>query len=414
MNHESYGWETVASDQESAPGDEDSADFEFEQGPDSGAGRPGRVRRFFWRTLPVVVLTGLLVVVAEYPDLLRVLHRPPPDAPVQITVVCDVPWAIIRVDGHGVGTSCAQDTAGALPMARVSVSVGQHTLVATAEGFVPYPIYIVAHPNTSGLYLTQFALTPRGATQALDAVNDYFATAYSQDVVFPASLWQALGLHEAPSGPVLVVRERFEATSLDSYEPVYTETTYQRPIAPQQGSLGIAAVVVEHVTVYDGCSVTPLLERRMPLLYETRASVILSARPGSQNWTATNPYALNPAADIYTAPNIAATPTTPAGLLILAARTALAENLGSMSMLASAITVLPLVNSTHWAAGAVLTLRSGARQEAIWLYAGGQLVALTDAAHALSPSVAFGAPLVTLDSLRARLANWASRICGGH
>lgn len=420
MNHEPFGGESEAAYHDNAPDDDDGVAFEFEQDSDANQVRPRWMKRVIWRALPMVVLTAMLVVVAGHPNLL--LHRSLPNASVQITVVCDVPWAIIRVDGRGAGTRCTEGIAGALPMAQLSVNIGQHTLVATAEGFTPYSIYIVAHPSTPGLYLTQFALTPQGTARALDAVNAYFASTYMQDVVFPAALWQVLGLRTPPAGPTLLVRDRFEAIALDGYEPTYSETTYQRPIVPAQGALGVAAVLVEHVTIYDGCSATQLIERRMPVLYKTRASVILSAQPGPHGWTATNPYSLNPVADIYSPPDIAATPATPDGLLVLTARTALADRLGSLSMLAGAITVTPLTSASGWGAGVVLTLLNGSRQApkiagarpgAVWLYAGGELVALTSAARELSPNVPAFAASITLAGVRASLANQQSHLCGG-
>ncbi len=404
----------------SADDDEDGSILEFDDDSTLSGRHLRRLRRAIVRTLPVLLLTALLLAVAGQPELAAFFHRTPNDAPVPITVVCDVPWAVIRVDGRGAATSCHQGIAGALPMARLSVSVGQHTLLAMADGFAPDPIYIVAHAGTPGLYLTEFALTSQGTADALDAVNSFFATDYEQVVTLPASLWQALGLRAAPSGPVLVVHERFEAVALDAYEPFYAETTYQRPIAPELGMVGVAAVVQEHVTIYDSCDATPLLERRMPVLYTSRASVTFSLRPGAQHWTATKPYALNPTADIFTAPNIAATPTTPGYLLALTARTALSDWLGSQSLVAGAITALPLSSASAWAAGVVLTQRTSTRQApnasdghsvAIWLYMGGVLLALTSAAHMLAPGAV--APALTVAGLQRNLAQPLVRDCGG-
>jgi hypothetical protein len=400
--------------------DEDGSTLEFDD--DSAlSGRPlRRLRRAIMRTLPVLLLTALLLAVAGQPELAALFHRSPNDAPVPVTVVCDVPWALIRVDGRGPVSSCHQGIAGALPMARLSVSVGQHTLIATAEGFAPYPIYIVAHVGTPGLYLTEFSLTSYGTTDALAAVNTFFATGYEQVVTLPAALWRALGLRAAPSGPALVVHERFEAVALDAYEPFYTETTYQRPIAPEPGTVGVAAVVREHVTIYDTCDTTPLLERRMPVLYTTRASVTLSLRPGAQHWTATKPYALNPTADIFTAPDLAATPVTPDYLLALSARTALSNWLGSRSLVAGAITAVPLTNAAAWSDGVVLTQRTsmqsapqaaGGLSVAIWLYTGGVLLALTAAAQTLSPGAA--APALTIAEVQGSLEHPPVRDCGG-
>ncbi len=402
--------------------DEDGSTLEFDDDSTLSGRHLRRLRRAIVRTLPVLLLTALLLVVAAQPELALLFHRTPNDAPVPITVVCDVPWAVIRVDGRGPANTCHQGVAGALPMARLSVKVGQHTLVATAEGFAPYPIYIVVHAATPGLYLTEFTLTAQGTADALDAVNSFFATQYEQVVTLPASLWRALGLRAAPSGPALVVHERFEAVALDAYEPFYTETTYQRPIAPETGMVGVAAVVQEHVTIYDTCDARPLLERRMPVLYTTRASVTFSLRPGAQHWMATKPYALNPTADIFTAPDSAATPVTPGYLLALTARTALADWLGSRSLVAGAITAVPLTSASAWAAGVVLTQRTsthtqqapqtaGASAVAIWLYASGVLLALTPAAHSLSPGAA--TPALTVAALQNNLAHPAARDCGG-
>ncbi|HKW23329.1 MAG TPA: hypothetical protein VJO13_18245, partial [Ktedonobacterales bacterium] len=212
----------------------------------------------------------------------------------------------------------------------------------------------------------------------------------------------------------------FEAVALDAYEPFYTETTYQRPIAPEPGMVGVAAVVREHVTIYDTCDTTPLLERSMPVLYTTRASVTFSLRPGVQHWTATKPYALNPMADIFTAPDVAATPVTPDYLLSLSARTALSDWLGSRSLVAGAITAVPLISASAWSEGVVLTQRistqatpqaAGAPSVAIWLYTGGVLLALTAAAHTLSPGAA--APALTVAEAQSSLAHPPVRDCGG-
>ncbi|HEU4782579.1 MAG TPA: hypothetical protein VFS83_04490 [Ktedonobacterales bacterium] len=400
--------------------DEDGSTLEFDDDSSLGSRHLRRLRRAIVRTLPVLLLTALLLAVAGQPELAALFHRTPDDAPVPITVVCDVPWALIRVDGRGPVNSCHQGVAGALPMARLSVPVGQHTLIATADGFAPYPIYIVAHAGTPGLYLTEFSLTSQGTTDALDAVNSFFATAYEQVVTLPASLWRALGLRAAPSGSALVVHERFEAVALDAYEPFYTETTYQRPIAPEPGTVGVAAVVREHVTIYDACDTTPLLERRMPVLYTTRASVTFSLRLGAQHWTATRPYALNPTADIFTAPDVAATPITPDYLLALTARTALSNWLGSRSLVAGAITAVPLTSQSAWSDGVVLTQRTSMQSApqatdgpsvAIWLYTGGVLLAFTAAAHTLSPGVA--APALSVAEVQASLAHPPVRDCGG-
>lgn len=401
--------------------DDESDTFEFEEGPATGR-RPRRLSRAIVRLLPLVILTALLVVIAGQPSLAISLRRAAENGPVPVTIVCDVPWAVIRVDGHGDATHCIQSFGGALPMARLAVNPGQHTLVATAEGFKPFPMYIVIHPQTPALYLTQFTLTPEGAVRALDAVNTYLANSFTQDVSFPAAYWRLLGLRAPPAGPSLLVRERFEATALDSYVPTYSETTYQRPIAPLPGMLGVAAVVSEYVTIYDGCSDTPLLERRAAVLYATRASVIFSVRPGKERWSATAPYALNPAADIYTAPISAARPATPQHLLELAARTDLAERLGSLSLLAGALTVTPLTSAAEWSAGILLTLLNGspqtphipgARPGAIWLYIAGQLIALTSPAEALSPDIPAAVTTLKMDDLRAALATRPERACGG-
>ncbi len=184
--------------------------------------------------------------------------------------------------------------------------------------------------------------------------------------------------------------------------------------------VGVAAVVQEQVTIYDSCDATPLLERRMPVLYTTRASVTFSLRPGAQHWMATKPYALNPTADIFTAPNIAATSVTPGYLLALTARTALADWLGSRSLVAGAITAVPLTSASAWGAGVVLTQRAdtqhqvqsaGGQSIAIWLYTGGVLLALTPAAHMLSPGTA--APVLTVAEVQDSLAHPTARDCGG-
>lgn len=396
--------------------DDDDTILEFEN--DSPfTGRSFRLLRWMrsiiLRTLPVLALMALLLAVAGQPELALLFHRSPSYAPVPITVICDVPWAVIRVDGRGGATRCASGIAGALPMARLSVDAGQHTLVATAEGFVPYSIYIIAHPNTPGLYLTQFALTPEGSAQALDAVNAYFASAYTQDVIFPAALWQTLGLSAPPAGSSLLVRERFEAVSLDSYDPVYSETTYQRPVAPERGMLGVAVVVKESVSIYNGCGATPLLERSMPVLYATRASVTFSVAPGPLQWSATKPYILNPDADIFTGPAQAARPASPSGLLAVAARTDLSSRLGSWLSLADAVLAAPLTSASQWATGVVLTLHEVGHPDVIWLYISGVLLSLTSTARTLSATAPILAPPLTLDDLRANLVGQPLHLCGG-
>lgn len=425
MDHEPYTWKPNGVDRErSATRDGDGTNFEFDIDPSSMRRRPQKIVRIVRQTIPVLLLTALLLVVAGQPNLALLFNRSHANGPVQITVVCDVPWAVIRVDGHGPAIPCVSGVAGALPMARLTVDAGQHTLIATAEGFTPYSIYIVAHHDTPGLYLTQFALTPQADAGILDAVNAYLARTYAQDVTFPATLWQVLGLRTPPTGSSLVVREWFEATSLDSYEPFYTETTYQRPITPEQGAIGVAVVVVEHVSILDDCGTATLLERRMPVLYATRASVTFSAHSSHDSWSVMEPYTLSPNADIYTSPRLAATQATPAGLLALTARTDLAAWLGNLSLLAGAVTATPLMGASHWAGGVVLTLENsspsspsgpgaGAHSDATWLYTAGVLTPLTPAAQSLSPHVPAALLPLTLNDLRARLASQPSRLCGG-
>jgi hypothetical protein len=421
MNREPVGWPSDALAQDVIPArDDDDTSFEFED--ESAFTHPRRAARILWRMAPILALTAILLAVADQPWLAKLFHRLPPAALVPITVVCDVPWAVIRVDGRGAPTHCGEGVAGSLPMARLRVQGGPHILVATAEGFAPYPIYIIAHPGSSGLYLTQFSLTADGSAQALDAANRFLANGYIQDAILPASLWRDIGLSTPPSGSFVRVREQFEATALDTYEPFYSETTYQRPITPDRGAVGAAVVVVEHVTVFDGCSAAPLVERWRPVLYANHASVTLSMRPGGQHWLAVSPYALNPNADIYTAPNIAATPATPSALFALAARTNLAERLGNLSMLAGAVSVSPLATATAWAPGLALTVINGGRQTpriagarpgAVWLYVAGTLIALTAAARDLAPGLTSASSTVNLDDLRVSLAHQSEQTCGG-
>lgn len=392
--------------------DDGDSSFEFED-DSAPAGWRGRwVTGVIRRAIPVLLMMALLVVVGAQPNLALLFHHPAADAPVPVTVVCDVPWAIIHVDGRGAPAHCTPGIAGALPMARLLMSAGQHILLATADGFAPYPIYAVVHPQTPGLYLTQFTMSAAGVTQALAAVNAYFASAYTQDAIFPTALWRTLGLRQAPTAPTLLVHDRFEAVALDSYEPFYSETTYQRPIAPEPGTVGIAVVVVEHVTIYDGCGTAPLLERRMPVLYATRASVTFSARLGAHGWTATQPYMLNPAAEITTTPAEAATSASPAGLLALAARTGLAAQPDDPGRLPGDIITTPLVGAANWAAGLALSVRDSAGADAIWLYLAGKLTALTTPARALTPEIPAAVPATTLDTLRASLASQPTHICG--
>lgn len=398
---------TPASDDE-----EGDSIFEFEDAAAPAQRRMRRVTGVIRRTIPVLLLTALLLAVGAQPNLALLFHRPAADTSVPVTVVCDVPWAVIHVDGRSAGDHCAPGIAGALPMARFRVSAGQHTLLATAEGFAPYPIYAVIHPQTPGIYLTQFTMAPQGVAQALAAANASFADAYTQDAIFPAALWRAIGLREQPTGPALVVRERFEAIALDSYEPFYSETTYQRPIAPEPGSVGIAVVVVEDVTISTDCGAQPLLERRLPVLYATRASVTFSARPGVHGWTATAPYALNPAAEITTAPADAASPASPAGLLALTARTDLAAQPGDSGRLATELITTPFIGAADWVAGLTLTIHRGAESDAVWLYFGGRLAAITPGAQRLTPGLPV-VPALTLAALRSSLATQPAQICDG-
>ena len=396
-------------------GDESDSIFEFEGDAAPGSRSAHRVTGVISRALPVVLLTALLLVVGAQPNLALLFHRPAAEAPVSVTVVCDVPWAVIRVDGRGAAAHCSPGIAGALPMARLTMRAGQHTLLATADGFAPYPIYAVIHPQTPGIYLTQFTLEPQGAAQALAAVNAYFADSYSQVVTLPATLWSTLGLRQPPAGTSLLLQERFEAVALDSYEPFYSETTYQRPIAPNPGAVGVAVVVVEQVSISAGCGAPPLLTRRLPVLYVTRASVTFSARPGSHGWTATAPYALNPAAEITSTPSEAAAPATPAGLLALAATTALAAQPGDPGRLASEIGATPLAGTGAWAAGLTLSARGGAASGASWLYLAGRLVALNPAAQRITPHLPAlkEATLKTLETLRATQTGQRTQTCPG-
>jgi hypothetical protein len=376
----------------------------------------GRRRRWYTRltsrVIPIALMIALLLAVADPAEVAVLLHRAPADIPVRVTVVCDVPWATVRVDGRGAATPCEQGSADTLPVARLEIPSGAHTLVATAAGFAPYPIYIVVHPNIPGLYLTQFVLTPEGAAAIVSAVNDYFASHFVQETTLPGALWGMFGLSGPPMTSSLVLREQFEAVALDSYEPFYTQTTYQRPITPASGMVGVAVVVVEHVTISGDCGATPLFDQRLPVLYTSRASATFSARPGTTQWSVSQPYALNPIAGIFTAPNLAAKPATPDALLALAARTRLAEQLGNLSAIPDAITLTPLVDANHWSSGVLLALPDTANKaaEARWLYSGGRLIALNAAARALLPGLA-QAPVSDLSSLRAGLANTPQRAC---
>lgn len=398
-------------DRLSADDDDSDSIFEFEDDAAPAQRHVRWITGIIRRALPVLLLTALLLAVGGQPNLARLFNHPAPPGPVLVTVVCDVPWATIRVDGHGAAARCAPGVAGALPMARLELGVGQHTLLATAEGFAPYPIYAVIHPQSPGIYLTQFTLTPEGIAGALAAVNAYFASAYTQAVTFPTSLWPLLGLRQPPAGPTLLVRERFEAVALDSYEPFYSETTYQRPVVPVPGTIGVAVVVIEHVTISTGCGAAPLLERRLPVLYATRASVTLSARPGPHGWAVAAPYTLKPAAEITTAPADAASPATPAGALALAAHAALAAQRDS-ARLADELGATPLVGVGQWADGLLLSAPGSAPSGATWLYIGGRVLALTSAAQRLTPSLPAASEGMNLDSLRPTLARQPTPLCG--
>lgn len=398
-------------DRPSADDDDSDSIFEFEDGAAPAQRHARWIAGIIRRALPVLLLAALLLVVGGQPNLAQLFNHPAPPGPVLVTVVCDVPWATIRVDGRGAAARCAPGVAGALPMARLEVSVGQHTLLATAEGFAPYPIYAVIHPQSPGIYLTQFTLTPQGIAGVLTAVNAYFASAYTQDAIFPATLWPLLGLRQPPTGPTLLVRDRFEAVALDSYEPFYSETTYQRPVVPVPGMVGVAVVVIEHVTISTGCGAAPLLERRLPVLYATRASVTLSARPDPHGWTVAAPYALKPAAEITTSPADAASPATPTGVLALAAHAALAAQRDS-TRLADELDATPLVGTGAWADGLLLNAPDDAASGAIWLYMGGRALALNAAARRLTPGLPAITPAANLDALRAALARQPAPSCG--
>ncbi len=155
-------------------------------------------------------------------------------------------------------------------------------------------------------------------------------------------------------------------------------------------------------------------------VYTTRASITFSLRPGAQHWIATKPYALNPTADIYTRRprRVACHPWLPAG----AGRPRRScQPVGRGVAWAGAVTVVPLTSASEWAAGVVLTQRNAARQAlhnvgagsvAVWLYAGGILMALTSTTHTLSPDGSFAAPAAP-GWMRASLASHPSRDCGG-
>jgi len=175
--------------------------------------------------------------------------------------------------------------------------------------------------------------------------------------------------------------------------------------------VGVAVVVVEQVTISAGCGAAPLLERRLPVLYATRASVTLSARPGPRDWTVAAPYALKPAADITTAPAEAAMPASPTGLLALATHAALAAQRGDAARLADELGATPLVSAARWADGLLLSA-PGATSAALWLYMGGRLQALTSAAQRLTPGLPAAAPATSLETLRASLASQSTPACG--
>lgn len=386
--------------EEVAPRDDDSLEFD---GADLFAARGRRRLLLALRAaLAVVPVLLVLVVILTQTGQLFVDHL---QAPVEVTVACDVPWMTLRLDNGSNVTACRQAVPSAPPTATLRVMPGAHVLTTTADGFASENIpFSVARGNAPFLPAKP-QLTVDGALHILDAANAYLAHAgYMQRVMLPAVLWRDLNLSAPPRSTYLIVEERFEAVAVDPLLPTFEQASYLRPISPDPGAVGAAVVVVEHVVITDGCSSQPLVRREAAVFSRARAGVVFSVTAGAQAWSATHPYALRPAANVYSdRPLLASQPATPAMLYALAARTQLAALRDDAGALTDAIVETPVIGTTAWGGGVLLSdqdvripqgANSSATHGATWLYVGGMLFGLTADSTRLVPLASPASPAI--------------------
>jgi hypothetical protein len=365
-----------------------------------------RLTRYGRVALPL--LLAVVVLAVSQPQLGAALKRLLSATPnAWVSVIANVPWAAARADDGLPPAHFAQDGAGTLPTATIAVAAGRHMITVTAEGFEPLRLSATVSAGQTSEVEARLTLNAQGRARVLAAVNAYFAqNGYTQRVRLPPALWPALPLPPPASGELLL-DESFVAVSLDTYAPVYLEGAYRRPVSPAAGAVGVAVVVEERSMFSDDCSTTPLAEFASPILSGSDAAMVFSVVAGKTAWVASRPFALNPAADLYTDPSQAATPATPLLLLALAARTHLAAALGSASLLALALSARAYVAPAVWPGGVVLSTtvaprspeRAGyATDLAAWFYAGGLTKALTPSAASLTPSLSRLAPAGSLPS----------------
>lgn len=323
-----------------------------------------------------------------------------------LTVLADVPWATVRVDGSERTTGLQQSDRGIVPATTLHLSAGIHALAIDADGFVPLHARVSVTPGSSSSFSAHLRLTTQARAGSIAAINQLLlGGGFAQQVMLPGNLWQALRLSTPPMSASLVVDERFEAIGLDPHLPVFNGTVFMRPVPPARHAIGVAAIVVEHTRIFDGCGGTLLAEHESPLIGGGMASMVFSVARGgigTDGWQASQPYVLNPEANLYTDPSQAAFPATPFGLLTLAAQAQLASMLGNQNLLAYVVTPHPLASLTSWAAGLVFTTNETTgpvtpatpavlrAHDAVWLYAGGVIAPLTLRAQTLTGEHAGG------------------------
>jgi hypothetical protein len=334
------------------------------------------------------VLLALIVVLAQTGPFFGGRRQ----GGVEVTVVCEVPWMALRLDDDGKEITCHQPAAALLPTTSLVVTPGNHVLSVAADGYAAQRVPFTASPGSAPFLVARPQLTVDGALRILDAVNTYLAhTGYIEHVALPATLWSDLNLSQPPKSRSLTVEERFEAIAVDPLLPTFEQTNYLRPIPPDRGAVGAAVAVVEHVAISDGCSSRLLLRRETPIVSRARAGVVFSVAHGEKTWSASHPYALNPAANIYSdRPVLTSLPAAPPSLYALAARTQLAAMLGDAGALAAAVADAPVAGQTAWGSGVLFSDQDTGdspsnKPRATWLYLGGLLFNLTDGATGLTP-----------------------------
>lgn len=340
------------------------------------------------------ILLAFALIVASLPSVRAVLLSRVRGQPLSFTVFADVPWASLRVDG-GAAQPFVQDAFHPYPAAALILTPGRHQLDVTATGFLPLHAVIEASVGGSNQFVAHPRLSPDGAHGVLATINATFTSvgyagfAFSANSQLVSALWPALGLKQQPTGAALEVRDTFEAPALDPRQPTFLQTNYLRPIQPLEGAVGVAVIVQERVRIASGCATTPAAERLLPVISGDRGEVIVSVRHATDGWHALNPYALRPGSTIYSSPDQAAMPATFVTLQLLAARTALASALGDRGALAGGVSTRTLGDGLAQLGVLLSTGSATAPQpsDALWLYAGGVLTALSPAARALTPGV---------------------------